>query len=37
MSEIGFGNKSDFELKIASLGPLLVCFLVEILSDKSLI
>ena len=32
-----FGNKSDFHLKIASLGPLLVCFLVEIWSDKSLI
>ena len=37
MSELGFGNKSDFDVKIASLGPLLVCFLVEIWSDKSLI
>ena len=37
MSELGFGNQSDFDLKIASLGPLLVCFLVEIWSDKSLI
>ena len=37
MSELGFRNKSDFDLKIASLGPLLVWFLVEIWSDKSLI
>ena len=37
MSELGFGNKSDFDLKIASLGLLLVWFLVEIWSDKSLI
>ena len=37
MSELGFGNQSDFDLKIASLGPLLVWFLVEIWSDKSLI
>ena len=37
MSELGFGNKSDFYLKIASLGLLLVWFLVEIWSDKSLI
>ena len=37
MSELGFGNQSDFDLKIASSGPLLVLFLVEIWSDKSLI
>ena len=37
MSESGFGNKSDFYLKIASLGLLLVRFLVEIWSDKILI
>ena len=37
MSGLGFGNKSDFDLKIASFGPLLVRFLVEIWSDKSLI
>ena len=37
MLELGFGKKSDFYLKIASLGPLLVWFLVEIWSDKSLI
>ena len=37
MLELGFGNQSDFDLKIASLGPLLVWFLVEIWSDKSLI
>ena len=37
MSELCFGNKSDFELKIASLGPLLVWLLVEIWSDKRLI
>ena len=37
MSELGFGNQSDFDLKIVSLSPLLVCFLVEIWSDKSLI
>ena len=37
MSELGFGNMSDFELKIVSLGPLLVWFLVEIWSHKSLI
>ena len=37
MSELGFGNQSDFDLKFASLGPLLVWFLVEIWSDKSLI
>ena len=37
MSELGFRNKSDFDLKIASLGPLLVWFLVEMWSDKSLI
>ena len=35
MSELCFWNKSDFELKIASLGPLLVWLLVEIWSDKS--
>ena len=34
MSELGFGNQSDFDLKIASSGPLLVWFLVEIWSDK---
>ena len=37
MPELGFGKKSDFDLKTASLGPLLVQFLVEIWSDKSLI
>ena len=37
MSGLGFGNKSDFDLKIGSFGPLLVCFSVEIWSDKSLI
>ena len=37
MSELGFGNQSDFDLKISSLGPLLVQFLVETWSDKSLI
>ena len=37
MLELGFGNKSDFYLKKASLGLLLVCFLVEIWSDESLI
>ena len=37
MSLLGFGKKSDFYIKIASLGPLLVRFLVEIWSDKSLI
>ena len=37
MSELGFGNQSDFDLKIVSLGLLLVLFLVEIWSDKSLI
>ena len=37
MSELGFGNNSDFYLKIESLGPLLVRFLIEIWSDKSLI
>ena len=37
MPELGFGKKSDFDLKIASLGPPLVRFLVEIWSDKSLI
>ena len=37
MSELGFGNQSDFELKVGSLGPLLVGFLLEIWSDKSLI
>jgi hypothetical protein len=35
MLELGFGNKSDFDFKIASLGPLLVRFFVEIWSDKS--
>jgi hypothetical protein len=35
MPELGFGKKSDFDLKIASLGPLLVRFLVEIWSDHS--
>ena len=35
MSKLGFGNQSDFDLQIASLGPLLV-FLLEIWSDKSL-
>ena len=33
MPELGFGKKSDFDLKIASLGPPLVRFLVEIWSD----
>ena len=37
MSESGFWNKSDYDLKIASLGPLLVWFLVEVWSDKCLI
>ena len=37
MSELGFRNQSDFDLKIASLGPLLVWFLVKIWSDKNLI
>ena len=37
MSEFIFFLKSDFDLKVASLGPLLVWFLVEIWSDKSLI
>ena len=37
MFEIDFVNKSDFNLKIASSGPLLVWFLVEIWSDESLI
>ena len=37
MAELSFYNKSDFDLKIACLGPLLVCFLEEIWSDKSLI
>ena len=37
MSEFGFGNQPDFDLKIASFGPLLVWFLVEIWYDKSLI
>ena len=37
MSELSFWNKSDFDLKIACLGPLLVWFLVEIWSDKGLI
>ena len=37
MSKISFWNKSDFDLKMASSGPLLVQFLVEIWSDKSLI
>ena len=37
MLELGFGNQSDFDLKIVSLGLLLVWFLVEIWSDKSLI
>jgi hypothetical protein len=37
MLELTFLNKSDFDLKIASLGSLLVRFLVEIWSDKSLI
>ena len=35
MSDLGLGNLSDFDLKIASLGPLLVRFLVEIWSDIS--
>ena len=37
MSKLGFGNESDLDLKIVSLGELLVRFLVEIWSDKSLI
>ena len=37
MSKLTFGNQSDFDFKIESLGPLLVWFLVEIWSDKSLI
>ena len=37
MLELSFYNKSDFDLKIASSGPLLVWFLVEMWSDKSLI
>ena len=37
MLELGFWKKSDFDLKIASLGPLLIGFLVKIGSDKSLI
>ena len=37
MTELCFGNKSDFDLKIVSSGLLLVGFLVEIWSDKSLI
>ena len=36
MLELSFYNKSDFDLKIACLGLLLVSFLVEIWSDKSL-
>ena len=35
MSELGFWIKSDLDLKIASLGPLLVGFFIVILSDKS--
>ena len=37
MPELWFGKKSDFDIKIASLGLPLVPFLVEIWSDKSLI
>ena len=36
MLGLGFGNKSDFDLK-SSFGPLLVWFSVEIWSDESLI
>ena len=37
MLKRNFWNKSDFDLKMANFGPLLVWFLVEIWSDKSLI